>query len=176
MQCTWMRALVTIGALTLASCSSHDNSSDTDRSRSALTNAQSAVSEKSNDVVARTNDIEREKRELVQQQQKLVDDETALAAKRQQLGSARATLIEARATYAIAVTARLAKLDATLATLATKTDAASSDAVVGLRARREQLSTKVGTMPATADEDWAGYTKDVDTTFDAIERDMHAAR
>lgn len=164
-----------VGVLALASCSSHDNSSDTDRSRSDLTSAQSAVSKQSDDVAARATDIEREKREMLAAQKKLADDATALAAKRQELGSARETLVQARATYAVAVTARLAKLDATLATLATKTDAASVDAVAGLRARRERLSTKVGTLPATTDQDWAGYTKDVDTTFDAIERDMHAA-
>jgi len=171
-----MRAHAIMGAvLALSSCSSHDNSSDTDRSRSALTNAQSEVSEKSNDVVTRADDIEREKRELLQRQQKLADDEKALALERQQLGSARDTLIEARATYATAVNARMSKLDATLATLATKTDAASKDALVGLRARREQLAMQVGTMPATADRDWAAYTTDVDTAFDAIERDLHDA-
>jgi DNA repair exonuclease SbcCD ATPase subunit len=166
-----MRSLAIGFALALASCSSYDNSSDTDRSRSAVTNAQSAVKEKTGDVTTRANDLEREKRELVQRQQKLVDDETALAAKRQQLGSARETLVEARATYTTAVNARLSKLDATLATLATRTDAASKDAAVGLRARREQLAVKVSAMSATPEQDWAAYTKDVDTTFDAIERD-----
>jgi vacuolar-type H+-ATPase subunit I/STV1 len=172
-----MRALASIGvAFALASCSSHDNSADTDPSRSALTEAQSAVAEKSNDVVVRANDIEGEKRDLLRRQQRLADDEQILASERQQLGSARDTLVQARATYGTAVEARMSKLDATLATLATRTDAASRDAVVGLRARREQLATKVGTMTATAEQDWAAYTKDVDTTFDAIERDLHAAR
>jgi len=30
-------------------------------------------------------------------------------------------------------------------------------------------------MPAAADATWTAYTKDVDTTFDAIERDLRAA-
>jgi hypothetical protein len=171
-----MRGLAIIGALlALTSCRSHDNSSDTDRSRSVLTSAQSAVAKNSKDVAVRETDIEREKRELVQRQQKLGDDEKALVAQREHLGSARDTLVQARASYATAVTARLAKLDARLATLATRTDAASKDAVVGLRARRDQLATKTGTMPVTTDQDWTAYTKDVDTTFDAIERDLHSA-
>ena len=171
-----MQALVYMGvAIALISCSSHDNSSDTDRSRSELTNAQSAVSKKTNTVVVRENDIEREKRELLQRQQKLVDDEKALAVEREQLGSAHGTLVQARATYATAVTARLAKLDATIATVATRTDAASKDSVVGIRARREQLELKIRTLPATVDQNWASYTKDVDTTFDAIEGDLHRA-
>jgi vacuolar-type H+-ATPase subunit I/STV1 len=164
-------------ALALASCSrSYDNSPDTDRSRKELANAQSDVSKKSSEVVVRSNDIEREKRELVQRQQKLVEDETSLVAERQQLGSARETLVQARGAYATAVNARLSKLDATLSALGTRTDAASKDAVVGLVARRERLASKVQTMSSTLEQDWAAYTKDVDATFDAIERDLHTAR
>lgn len=172
-----IRAPAVFGALiALASCDSYDNSSDTDRSRGALTNAQSAVSEQSSDVVVRANDIEREKRALVQRQQQLVDDEKALAGKRQQLGSARDDLVRARATYASATESRLSKLDATLATLATRTEATTKDAVVGLRARRESLALKVRTLAAVGEQDWAAYMVDVDATFDAIERDLHAAR
>jgi vacuolar-type H+-ATPase subunit I/STV1 len=172
----WRLATVLVGAAVVASCTSYDNSSDTDRSGSALTNAESAVSEKSSDVVRRADDIEREKREMLQRQQKLADDETALAAERQQLGSAQDALGEAHRTYATAVSARLSKLDATLATLATKADARSKDALVGLRARREHLVARVQAMPATKAQHWVEYTKDVDATFDAIERDLDAAR
>lgn len=171
-----MRALAITTALALASCSSHDNSPDTDRSGSALKQAQSAVSEKSSDVDSRARDIEREKRELVERQQALVADEQALKAQREDLGSARTTLLEARASYTTAVATRLSKLDAIIADLATRTDAASQDAVVGLRARRAQLAAKVATLPTTGETDWAAVTRDVDITFDAIERDLHASR
>lgn len=66
---------------------------------------------------------------------------------------------------------RLAKLDATLAKLGDDKDAASKDALVGLRARREQLVTKVTVMSGTADPAWDAYMLELDTTFDAIERD-----
>jgi hypothetical protein len=172
-----MRLLATIAAsLVMTSCNSYDNSSDTDRPRKALTNAESAVSEKSSDVVLRADEIEREKRDLVERQQKLVDDERALAANRHQLGTARNTLVEARTAYAMAVAARLSKLDAALATLQMKADATSKDAVVGLRARRDHLAARLQTMSATAEQDWVAYTDDVDATFDAIERDHHASR
>jgi chromosome segregation ATPase len=172
-----MRAIAIIGvAFGLTSCSSYDNSSDTDRPRSALTKAQSAVSEQSSDVAARSKDIEREKRDLVQRHERLVDDEQSLVAERQELGSARDTLAQARTTYATAVNARLGKLDATLASLANRTEATSKDAAVGLLARRDRLKGKIQAMPATLEQDWAAYTKDVDATFDAIERDLDAAR
>jgi len=138
-----------------------NNSADTDRSGSALAQAQSDL---------------REKRDVLQHQQALADGEKALASDRDKVGSASDALVRARATYGTSVTARMAKLDADLATLSTKTDAASKDAVVGLRARRDQLSTTVATMDGLAEADWAAYTKAVDTTFDAIERDLHAKR
>ncbi len=162
--------------LALAGCNKHDNSSDTERSRDELSHAQTTVSEKITDVATRTNDIEGEKRELARRQQKLVDDEQALATRRDQLGSAREVLTKARETYAAAVRVRLSKLDATLAALETPKDAASKDALVGLRARREQLVTKIAAMSGTAEPSWDAYMLELDTTFDAIERDLHDAR
>lgn len=157
--------------LSLAACGKRDNSSDTERSRDELSHAQSTVSKQTTDVATRANDIEGEKRELARRQQKLVDDEKLLVTQRDQLGSARAILTKARETYASAVRVRLAKLDAMLAKLGDDKDAASKDAHVGLRARREQLVTKIGAMSGTADPAWDAYMRDLDTTFDAIEHD-----
>jgi hypothetical protein len=70
---------------------------------------------------------------------------------------------------------RFAKLDAGLAGLATRTDAASKDASTGLAARRTALAAKLAAMPVGADAGWAAYTKEVDTTFDAIEHDLRTA-
>jgi hypothetical protein len=50
------------------------------------------------------------------------------------------------------------------------------DAAAGLRARRDRLSARLSAMPAdAADPSWIGYTKDTDTTFDAIEHDLQDA-
>ena len=164
-------------ALVLAAgCSDKDNSAVTDRASQDLRKAQSAVSEQRKDLTADEAEIERKKRELTKEQQDLADKEKALEAHRLQLGSAQGTLAEARVAYGAAVTARFAKLDAALAGLATQTDAASKDALAGLRARRDLLAAKLATMAATAEADWTGYTRDVDTTFDAIERDLRAAK
>jgi peptidoglycan hydrolase CwlO-like protein len=121
-------------------------------------------------------DIETKKRELIKGQQDLADKTKALDDNRQQLGSAGATLVAARAAYGAAVTERLAKLDAALAGLATQTDAASKDAVAGLHARRDLLAAKLAAMPAAADPSWPEFTRDVDTTFQAIEHDLRATR
>jgi hypothetical protein len=161
--------------LVLASCGKKDNSADTDQVGRDLTKAQSDLTVKRRDVVTNEGDVERRKQELVAEQQALADKEKVLAANRQELGSARETFVQARAAYGAGVSSRFAKLDAAIAGLATKTSAASKDAVVGLRARRDLLSAKLASMPAVTDEHWAEYAKDVDTVFDAIERDVHTA-
>jgi len=164
-----------LGVSFVVACADKDNSSATDKASKDLREAESAVREKRSDLVTTGSDVERRQRQLGVEQQQLVDKQVLLERNREQLGSAEGTLLQAHAAYAAAVTERFAKLDAGVAELATKTDAASLDARVGLAARRDLLATKLREMPAAADTRWAAYTKDVDTTFDAIERDLRAA-
>jgi chromosome segregation ATPase len=159
-------------ALIATSCGKKDNSADTDQASQALRKAQADVSKGSNELVKNQDEIEQQKRDLVREQQQLADKQQLAERQRQDLGSAQGTLQEARLAYAAAVKARFAKLDASLATLATKTDAKSKDAVTGLRARRDQLLVKLDAMAGASDPTWNEYTKDVDTTFDAIETDL----
>lgn len=168
-----VRALL-VGVL-VASCSSKDNSGVTDKAAKDLREAQSTVATRHDDVTTAADDVERRKRDLGAQQQQLADKEKSLDGSRHELGSAQATLADARKTYAAAVKERFAKLDADVATLATRTDAPSKDASAGLTARRDALAAKLAVMPDGADASWAAYTKDVDTTFDAIERDLRSA-
>ncbi|MDQ3364730.1 MAG: hypothetical protein M3680_04805 [Myxococcota bacterium] len=162
------------GLLVASGCGKQDNSQDTDRPSAELRKAQSELKETSKAVTENQAEIEQRQRELLKEQQELADKQKLLEQQRQQLGSAELTLEQARAAYGAAVKQRLAKLDASLATLATRTDAKSRDAVVGLRARREQLATKLAAIPGTGDASWSSYTKDVDLTFDAIEDDVNA--
>lgn len=174
-----VRTLVASFALVVvvaASCANKDNSADTDRASQDLRKAQAAVAEKRGEVATNEVEIESKKRELIKGQQYLADKTQSLEGNRQQLGSAQGTLVEARAAYGAAVTARLAKLDAALAGLATQTDATSKDALAGLRVRRDLLAAKLATMLGTADPSWNEFTRDVDTVFDAIEHDLRAAK
>ena len=171
MTSAWLCAVLLAGA----SCGKKDNSSDTDQATEDLKKAQGAASERRQGVVANEADIEREKRAVATAQQELADKQALLSQQRQALGSAQAGLETARTAYGVAVAERFAKLDAALATLAKRTDAASTDARTGLHARRDQLATKLASIRTTTDPGWAEYTKDVDTTFDAIERDLQIA-
>lgn len=157
-------------------CRSGDNSDDTDQARAALGSAQGQVKESRDVLAANEEAISAQKRELARVTQELADRQAALAPQRQQLGTSQDTLELARNTYAAAVRERLAKLDAKLATLATRTDATAKDASAGLRARTAALAQKVAAPPAsTTTTGWTDYTKDVDTTFDAIEHDLGIA-
>lgn len=167
----WLCALVLAGA----SCNKRNNSEDTDRAAEDLTKAQGAAASQREGVVSNEAAIERDKRDVVTAQQELADKQALLTQQRAALGSAQTGLDEARTAYGAAVTERFAKLDANLATLAKRTDAASLDARAGLRARRDQLATKLASLKTTTDPVWATYTKDVDTTFDAIEHDLQVA-
>jgi len=51
----------------------------------------------------------------------------------------------------------------------------SKQAAVDLKARRDQLSTKLGTMQDRAAADWDAFTKDVNDSFDKIESDTNDA-
>jgi peptidoglycan hydrolase CwlO-like protein len=156
-------------------CASKDNSADTDQASQDLRKAQAAVSQKRDGVSANQTDVERRKRAILKEQQELADQETALERDRLLLGSAQGTLVDARTAYGAAVKARLTKLDASLAGLSTQTDAASRDAAAGLSARRDLLAARLAAIPVSAEPSWTAYTHDVDTTFDAIERDLRAA-
>ena len=157
----------------VVNCSPKDNSADTDQAGENLRAAQSVVSAKHADVTTTGDEIERRKRQLVTEQQQIADKEKSLDDSRRQLGSAQRTLTDARTAYSAAVKERFTKLDAGLAGLATRADAASKDASAGLAARRDLLAARLMLVPS--DESWAAYTKDVDTRFDAIERDLRTS-
>jgi len=148
-----------LGVSLVLACADKDNSAATDKASKDLREAESAVREKRSDFVTTGSDVERRQRQLGVEQQQLVDKKVLLERNREQLGSAEGTLVQAHAAYAAAVRERFAKLDAGVAGLATKLDAASVDARVGLAARRDILATKLKAMPAAADSSWAAYTR-----------------
>jgi DNA repair exonuclease SbcCD ATPase subunit len=167
----WACALL----LAVSGCGKKDNSSDTDEATEDLKEAQGAARERRQGLAANEADIERDKRTVETAQKEIAQKQALLTDQREALGSAQATLEAARNAYGTAVAERFAKLDSALATLATRTDAASTDARAGLQARRDQLATKLAGIRTTTDPSWPEYTKDVDTTFDAIERDLQTA-
>lgn len=76
---------------------------------------------------------------------------------------------KAYAAYQISTKERLAKIDAELVKVRASKNAP------GLRVRRDELATKLGQMPPSVDGTWVAYTRDVDSKFEGIERDLRAA-
>jgi hypothetical protein len=76
--------------------------------------------------------------------------------------------------YGITVNDRLAKLDIKLKELQAKMDQKSKDAAVVIANRRAELATKTALIKDHAAADWDAFTKDVDNTFDGIEKDLNA--
>ncbi|CAN5361944.1 hypothetical protein BH11MYX1_BH11MYX1_10000 [soil metagenome] len=138
-----------------------DNSADTEQAAKDVRKAQEEFNAQTKVVGKQTVDVAREQRVLDRQDQKLDAITTDFA--------------KARAAYVTAIRFRFGKLDTGLAELATKTDAKAKDAYTGLHARRDQLSTKLDNMTAASDTGWSTYTKDLDTTFDAMEHDLSGA-
>ncbi len=158
-----------------ASCGKDDDSAGTDQAGQNLREAQSKVSDNSQALAKNQDDIDQKKREILLDQQTLAAKQKLLESQRRELGASQGDLQKAREAYAAAVVERFAKLESSLASLATRTDARSRDAATGLRARRDQLSAKLDSMAGTPDSSWDAYTKDVDVMFDAIEHDLREA-
>ncbi|HKE17584.1 MAG TPA: hypothetical protein VKB80_22065 [Kofleriaceae bacterium] len=170
------RGTLVCAVLLVASCGGkEDNSAITDKASQDLRAAQAALGERSKSLADNQEAIEQTTRDIASKQQQLADRQKLLEQQRQQLASAQADLNKARAAHAAAIKERFAKLDASLATLATRTDARSRDAAAGLRARRDLLAQKLAAPADAMAATWNDYIGDVDTTFDAIEHDLHEA-
>ena len=157
----------------ISACDRTDNSGVTAKAESDLHNARAEVAVKANQVVTSQSALDREQRELEIAKNQVAADSKSLEQKRGQLGAAQETALLAQTTYNAALIERLAKLDAGLATLATKPDAASKDAFVGLQARRSRVDTSPST--SLTPSEWTERTARLDVTLTAIEKDLHAA-
>lgn len=172
---TSMARQLFVGGFLIGAFASGCDQTDRDQAKQEVHAAERAV-DKHRDNLAT------EREESARNQRQLEDDRRALAVKasqveqdRDELGSAQVSLVEARVKLDAAVKQRFAKLDVALTDLTNRTDAASRDVAAGLRTRRDLLAARIATMPATTDASWGTYTKDLNTTFDGIERDLEAA-
>jgi hypothetical protein len=91
------------------------------------------------------------------------------------LEAAQSDLVAAREKYSITVQDRLAKLDIKLKELEVRTDARARDAMPTIRAERLALGAKIDSMKTQSAAGWKDYTKDVDSSFDAIDKDVNNA-
>lgn len=82
---------------------------------------------------------------------------------------------QVRDRYSADIRSRLDVLDQKLDVLSTRTDAAARDAYVRLRARRDQLAVRLDAASKVASSTWNDFTRDVNGSFEQVERDVNAA-
>jgi chromosome segregation ATPase len=145
-----------------------DNSETTDESGAAVRKAQEEVADQKEDVADQAKDVNDEMKDVNKEAGKL-SGETNDVAKAQQ------DLATARATYSSAVVQRLAKLDAKIAELTAKGTTEAKATAADLKVRRDALAKRLDSLATQTDQGWADYTRQIDSDFDAIEKDVFDA-
>lgn len=144
-------SLLSMGLLAGTACRKHD----TDKAGSQMQKAREDVDDKSKDL-AKTED----------------KSTNAVAKDQAKLDEAQADLTKARTDFSAAVKARLDKIDTKINELATRTDAKTQDALTTLKQRRVDLQAKLDAMGNQAADRWDDFKKDVDSSFDSLEKDL----
>jgi hypothetical protein len=169
----WLLGATLLLATATASCGKSDAA---DSARKEVRAAGAAVEKERDNLATEQEEATRNARELLEEQRAVAAKQATVEKDRRELGSAQGSLADARATYDTAVKQRFARLDVALDALSRRTDTAALDAAAGLRTRRDLLASRIATMPVETAGDWGTYTRDLDTTFEAIERDLRDAK
>jgi hypothetical protein len=105
--------------------------------------------------------------------QKATDKDRAKA--ESDLAAAKADLKAARDKYEITVKDRLAKIDIKLQQLQQRGDEKSKAALTKLQSERGELGVKLDAMKDRAADNWDAFTKDIDKSFDGMEKQLDDA-
>jgi len=137
-----------------AACSKHD----TDKAAKEMQKAREDVDDKAHDLSKSTGEA---RKDVAKDQNKLDD--------------AKIDLQKARADFSTAVSARLARIDAKLQEASAKADAKAKDLAAQAKAERDALQTKLDTATTQGADHWDGFKKDVEDSFDSIEKKLDDA-
>lgn len=150
--------IVTTLALVIgAGC--HKN--DTDKAADKVESAQKDVNKQEKDVRAEQNKTAEARRDLNQQQR--------------ELDHAQANLNDAKQQYQATINDRLTRIDQKLNDLAARTDAKAKSDYASLKARRDDMNTRISGMSTTASDRWDSYKKDTNDSLDKLESDIDGA-
>jgi chromosome segregation ATPase len=147
-------SLLSMSLLAGTACRKHD----TDKAGSEMKKAREDVDDKAKDL---TKTQDKQNNEVAKDQAKL--DE------------AKADLSKARADFSSAVKTRLDKIDTKINELATRTDVKSKETLTSLKQRRADLQAKIDAMGTQTADHWDDFKKDVDNSFDSLEKDLDNA-
>jgi small-conductance mechanosensitive channel len=141
---------------------------DMDRAATSAAKAQENVNDQAKDVAKEQKDVNKD-------QQDLAKDQMDVNKEQRDVGGAKADLAQARERYSVAAKQRLANIDTKLQQIESKGDASAKDTAAKLRARREEIASRLNQVGTQAEASWDTYKKDVDDSFDKLDKDVDSA-
>ncbi|HEY0191107.1 MAG TPA: hypothetical protein VGC42_08290 [Kofleriaceae bacterium] len=146
-----------------------------DDSAKAMDKAASSAAKAQEDVRDQAKDVASEQKDVNKAQEKLDKEQADVAKQQGQLNAAQTDLAQARERYAVAAKQRLQNLDTKIAQIDAMTDAKAKDTAAKLRVRRDEVASRLSTVGTTVQADWDNYKKNVDDSFDKLDKDADDA-
>ncbi|MBA3541768.1 MAG: hypothetical protein H0T79_19295 [Deltaproteobacteria bacterium] len=145
------------------------------KKKEATDNAAESVAKATDNVNEQKKDLAEAKKDVADQQKDVADKQIDVAVQQGEKGMAEAELVAARTAYATTTKDRMTKFEARIAELDKKADAKSKETAAALHVRHATLKTKLDGLQTQASATWNNFTKDVDSSFDSLEKDLNDA-
>ncbi len=159
-------SMLSAALLSTAACHKKDDAGKAmDKAATSAQKAQADVNDQAKDVAKEQKDVNKD-------QQTMAKDQADVAKQQGEMNAAQTELVQARERYNVAASQRLTNLDGKIRQIELKTTATAKDTAAKLRVRRDEIATRLGAVGATVQADWDEYKKDVDDSFDKLEKDV----
>ena len=162
-------SMLSAALLSTAACHKKDDAGK------AMDKAATEASKAQEDVNDQAKDVAKQQKDVNKDQQTMAKDQAAVAKQQGEMTAAQTELAQARERYNVAASQRLTNLDAKIRQIELKTDTTAKDTAAKLRVRRDEIATRLGAAGTTVQADWDRYKKDVDDSFDKLEKDVDSA-
>ncbi len=134
--------------------------------------AEDQVRKSVEEVREQREDLREAQKDVVEEQKELTEEQKELMKQQRELEAAKGQAAQAHANYIAALRDRLAKVDMKIRELEARTDAKSKDAAIALKARRDQLKTRIDTTGAETEAQWEEFKDDTGKVIDELEKDL----
>lgn len=162
-------SMLSAALLSTAACKKKEDSGEAmDKAATTAQKAQEDIKEQNKDVANAQKDVANEQKDVAKEQ-------GDVAKQQGELNAATTELAQARERYNVAASQRLTNLDNKIKQLEQSTKAGAKDAAARLRARRDEIASRLSGGTATVQADWDRYKKDTDDSFDKLEKDVDDA-
>jgi hypothetical protein len=169
MRTTIWASMIATALLSTAACHKKDDSAKAmDKAATSAAKAQENVNDQVKDVDSAQKDVNKEQKDVTK-------EENAVAKQEGELKMAETDLAQARERYGVAAKQRLSNLDAKIHQIEMKSDASAKSTATSLRARRDEIASRLDGVTAQSKANWDGYKKDLDDSFDKLDKDVDKA-